>query len=509
MTTLRNDAKNEIMRMLREQGYPTYAKLVNLFDIYLTDDPNVIGYMVPNEAKIVLNEKLSINQVSTIVRHELLHEWLTHAQRRANVDKEDGTPGDHEVANIAADYEISNKGYTDADKRIARSIILGDQVLRGLVTEYDYPGWENKSFEEMYRELLKEKQSNMQKLQKLLDQLSKLSKKDLDDLQKQLDQASGQQGEGDDNGSGSSGDGQGQKGDQEGSGGQTPGQKKADQLSDEIQDIKDELGQQGGGGVPDNKKNPGSNKGGSNDDSGKGQVFDTPEEQARKADLAERVAEIKRIFSDIKAKDAALSDSKRVIDRERAAKRASQADRVIQSPLSRFRISLDKFISDQISQDEIETYETPNPSYEDEEFIEPAIMVKEEKFIPKINVYWDVSGSFSDPRKTEGARKAISTLNKYVRDGDIEVDIFYFADRVSSTQSGAGGGTNGRPIQDHIAKTNPTNVIIITDSDISDCKTQTIVPGAVWILFYDSQSENLKNHIKGKRETRHYLITNY
>ena len=56
-TTLRNDAKNEIIRILREQGYPTYAKLVNLFDIYLTDNPEVIGYMEPGNAKIVLNEK--------------------------------------------------------------------------------------------------------------------------------------------------------------------------------------------------------------------------------------------------------------------------------------------------------------------------------------------------------------------------------------------------------------------------------------------------------------------
>ena len=105
-TTLRNDAKNEIIKILIEQGYPTYAKLVNLFDIYLTDNPEVIGYMEPGNAKIVLNEKLSINQVSTIVRHELLHEWLTHAQRRANVDKENNDSGNHEIANIAADFEI-------------------------------------------------------------------------------------------------------------------------------------------------------------------------------------------------------------------------------------------------------------------------------------------------------------------------------------------------------------------------------------------------------------------
>lgn len=514
MTTLRNDAKNEIIKILREQGYPTYAKLVNLFDIYLTDDPEVIGYMVPGEAKIVLNEKLSINQVSTIVRHELLHEWLTHAQRRAAVDAEDNDMGDHEIANIAADYEISNKGYTDADKRIARSIILGDQVLRGLVTEDQYPDWENKSFEEMYRELRKEQKENEEKLKKLIQQLSKLNKKDLDDLKKQLNQASGQsQGQpqpGQVSGSGGEEDDQQEKGSgsgqKDGNDGQTVDQKKASQFSDEVEDIQNELDQNSSGGGGSSGENKPTDKGGSNDNT---KVFDTPEEQARKADLAKRIAEIKKIFQDSGLKDKALGDSRAVINRERAARRAASADRAIQSPLSRFRISLDKFISDQISQDEVETYEIQNPSYEDEEFLEPAIMVKEEKFIPKINVYWDVSGSFSSPQKTEGARKAIATLNRYVRDGDIEIDTFYFADRVSETIRGAGGGTNGKPIQDHITKTKPTNVIIITDSDISDCTSMTVVPGAVWILFYDSESNNLKQHIRGKRETRHYLVTNY
>ena len=236
--------------------------------------------------------------------------------------------------------------------------------------------------------------------------------------------------------------------------GQTPDQKKAAQLADEIEDIQDQLDQQDGDGGQGKKK--ASDKGGSNN----GKVFDTPEEQRDKADLAKRVAEIKKIFQDSGLKDKALADNKRAIDKERAAKRASQADRVIQSPLSRFRISLDKFVSDQLSENEEETYEIQNPSYEDEDFIEPAIVVKEEKFIPKINVYWDVSGSFSSAQKTEGARKAIATLNRYVRDGDIIIDTFYFADRVSDTKSGAGGGTNGKPIQNHSAQTKPTKVTI-------------------------------------------------
>ena len=111
-TTLRNDAKAEIIKILRKQGYPTYARLVDFFDIYLTDDPEVIGYMIPDQAKIVLNKDLNIDQVSTIVRHEVLHEYLTHGPRQQKFNKEhpELNPhlAPHEISNIAADFEISN-----------------------------------------------------------------------------------------------------------------------------------------------------------------------------------------------------------------------------------------------------------------------------------------------------------------------------------------------------------------------------------------------------------------
>ena len=131
--TLRNDAKNQILRTLRQEGYVTYAKLANLFDIYLTDDPEVVGYMIPGKAVIVLNQDLSIDQVSTLVRHEILHEFLTHNERSSIINN--NRLGNHELANIAADFEISNLGYTDRDKDNARAIEIGDRILHGLVTE--------------------------------------------------------------------------------------------------------------------------------------------------------------------------------------------------------------------------------------------------------------------------------------------------------------------------------------------------------------------------------------
>ena len=202
-----------------------------------------------------------------------------------------------------------------------------------------------------------------------------------------------------------------------------------------------------------------------------------------------------------------FDDINQAKQREKAAKAARDAERKNADPLNMFKLNLNRFIADQLSEIQEETPARINPAYEDSEFILPGMMWKENKYIPKINVYHDVSGSFSDPAKTEMAMRAIDTLNKYVRDGDLIIDVYYFADRVSSTKKGAGGGTSGTPILEHVKETKPTNVIVITDSDISDCREEVKVPGAVWMLFYGSRSKNIMEHLRGKKQNKYYDIT--
>ena len=181
MTKFERQAKNEVLDVLREEGYPTYARLLNMFDVNLTSDPGVIGYMSPSEGKIVLNKGLDIEQVSVIVRHEILHEYLTHEMRllkhlaqSMGLDYDD--LDDIKIKdlkkelyknsnfNIAADYEISNRGYTDADKETVRNIKLNGQILTGLVTEDEHPDWTNLSVEDMFdklNDLMKKEQEEM------------------------------------------------------------------------------------------------------------------------------------------------------------------------------------------------------------------------------------------------------------------------------------------------------------------------------------------------------------
>jgi len=173
MTNQEYWAKQEILDRLGEQGYPTYAKLLNKFDVNLTADPDVIGYTEPERARIVLNKGLNIDQVSVVVRHEILHNFLKHMQRMEDKLGSDiwksRTPEMMETSNIAGDYEISNRGYTDADKKTVRALRLNDKVLQGLVTEDQHPDWVNLSLEEMYDKLMEEKKKEENKLKQDLE----------------------------------------------------------------------------------------------------------------------------------------------------------------------------------------------------------------------------------------------------------------------------------------------------------------------------------------------------
>lgn len=490
-----NSAKNQILKTLNEQGYPSYSRLLELFDVYLTDDPNVVGYMLPGKAKMVLNGGLDIDQVSTITRHEILHEYLNHGMRDSEfIKKHPEYIANHDLSNIAADYEISNKGYTDRDKSIARAIRLGDKTLQGLVTEDQYPGWEDMTFEEMYENLLKKQQEDKEELKDLLQNMEDLSQQDMDDLQDDIDNAQQQQSQQQQSqqqkGKQKSKSSQDSQDDSQSDSSSSSGDKtdkELDKLSGELDNVQDKLDD-----IDDKKAESGS-------------PFDTPEQQDEKEDLAERVAKIKDAFDKLRKTGKLDIENAEVKRAERQAKEIRKIQTKQSSGLYKFKLNLNKFIADEVSPESIETWAKENPSYAGTEFIRMGRAERDAVNIPSINVYWDVSGSFSNPAKTAGAESAINSLQKYVRRGQIVMHTYYFADRVSDTRSRAGGGTNGVPVAEHIASTRPTNVIIITDSDISQFP-KTVVPGAAWMLFYDSRSTVLENNLRGRKSTKVYDI---
>lgn len=203
---------------LGEQGYATYAKLFMLFDLRLTSDPRYIGYMEPGQARITLNRTLEEHQMLLTIRHEILHEYLSHEMRLLDhiAEKNPDVAADEvslkeilyqdDVFNIAADYEISNRGYTERDKKDIRNIKFNGQIVSGLVTEDKHPDWINYSVEDMYDLLRDERDQARQDAQQ--DQGGNSSQGE--ESQEQGDQ--GQQGQSD-NQQGDDQSGEGQEGD--------------------------------------------------------------------------------------------------------------------------------------------------------------------------------------------------------------------------------------------------------------------------------------------------------
>ena len=174
MTQEEKIAKKYLTRVLQTDGYPTYAKIFDKFEFNFTNDPRVIAYLDPERGIIVANRGLDEFQICVIIRHEILHDYLKHEKRLLDklAKEHDLNPDDlDDIAiknlknelygntdfNIAADYEISNRGYTEKDKKTVRNIILNGRTLSGLVTEDDHPEWTELSVEEMFDEIRKER----------------------------------------------------------------------------------------------------------------------------------------------------------------------------------------------------------------------------------------------------------------------------------------------------------------------------------------------------------------
>ena len=178
MTQMEKATKDAIYRFLRKQGYVTYAKIFQKFDLnfYVPQPGEIfIAAMEPGKYRILINPVITNKPaLSTFIRHEILHEYLKH-ERRALKTLADRNHLDYdllddmslkdlkskmysnELFNYAGDYEISNRGYTDADKEIVRHAgeFLGlGETISGLVTEDAHEDWENLSIEEMYNKLL-------------------------------------------------------------------------------------------------------------------------------------------------------------------------------------------------------------------------------------------------------------------------------------------------------------------------------------------------------------------
>ena len=497
------EAKDQITDILRRQGYATYARLFQLFDFYFTDDDSVIAYMIPQKAAIVMNEKVSNeDSASVLVRHEILHEYLTHLERQLEFEKNhpelNPPKSNNQLANIAADFEISNRGYTDADKITVRNIMLGDKVLSGLVTEDHNKDWANMTFEEMYEELLKMQEETKQEIAQQLSRFGDLNSEDLekiageiDELADEMDKQEQQQGQG----------GQGQE-DQDEEDQKKQGKGSSEKEQDPRGEKKEKEIQGKLRKAAQNMRRDAEKLRKMDED-----PLDTQSEHHTRIDIEARAKRIKDLLDDPSILSRLTGEVDVNIEKERIARTARKEQRARSSGLTRFTLSLNNFIKNEVEDIEEYSYAKMNPSYAKHGFIVPDLAEIEQP-VPLINVYHDKSGSFSPAEKTEAAMRAIDTLQKYVRSGQIKIKIYYVTHVVRPAEEGAigGAGADGNAIVRHIKATKPQNVIVITDGDADNCSESVTVPGAVWLLFYGEDAPNLIRNLRGKKESRHYMI---
>lgn len=174
--------KQLLLKNLIDDGkghkHAAYARRLAKFNVNivpLDEDPNFTA-AVDSENRIVyigegflqIDDNFSMekafDQLNVIIRHELSHDIMKHTIRfiKQINDKYSHLFGNDiydrlvqsgsffEIFNILADSDISNKRYTEEDKKIVRNMKLAGATIGGIVTEDYAIDWRTLSLEEMY-----------------------------------------------------------------------------------------------------------------------------------------------------------------------------------------------------------------------------------------------------------------------------------------------------------------------------------------------------------------------
>lgn len=154
--------------------------------------------------------------------------------------------------------------------------------------------------------------------------------------------------------------------------------------------------------------------------------------------------------------------------------------------------------------------------------LQPGKKIQElpNKKIPIIDFYFDCSGSWTD-RDIAVGKQAVSKLADMEADGQIKINIYYFANNVYTEPEPARdeGGTGAwNEIVKNIISTQATNVVIMTDSDmeLSWCSWRSndpnplsyTVPGYVWYLWRNGDNApRLPRDLKGRGGTQQFSFS--
>lgn len=176
MTARDKLVKEQLIQRLIDTGYGTYAKRLKEFEVFVADMFNGVpirtAAMFPETGEIVINpgffeladEEQAWNQLSVLIRHEMLHFLLVHEKRLfdhlvatdPNFKETYEKASIHQIANYAMDWELSELGYDEDDKEVVRVMTLNGEVIGGLILSDDHPEWLHKPMEDLFELVKKE-----------------------------------------------------------------------------------------------------------------------------------------------------------------------------------------------------------------------------------------------------------------------------------------------------------------------------------------------------------------
>lgn len=221
---------------------------------------------------------------------------------------------------------------------------------------------------------------------------------------------------------------------------------------------------------------------------------------------AEDIAQIRAETQQIKAREK---------ENDKYKKRSNDSFKGFQEFLN----SLYRAIALQVQTNEVnnDTWSAINRRYSGTNVLKQGQRKEElpDKKIPIIDFYFDCSGSWDDKDVAIG-QKAVSKLADMEADGQIKINVYYFANNVYSDvySARAEGGTQAwNEIVKNVISTNATNVIIMTDGDMDDwwkgnAPLSYTVPGYVWYLWRDGENApRLPRDLKGRGGTQQFSFT--
>lgn len=254
-----------------------------------------------------------------------------------------------------------------------------------------------------------------------------------------------------------------------------------------------------------------------------GLTFKSEEERAQQAKKIKDTMSDAGTAAELSAEDVEQirADKQAIVNNQREIDKYSYRSRNSFKGFEEFLLSLRKALAMQVESEKTKagSWAAINRRYDGTSVVKPGIRNKTlpSTKVPVIDFYFDCSASWGD-HDLEKGNEALGKIAQLERDGELKINVFYFADNVyadkESPRDEGGTGAWNRIIE-NIVLTKATNVVIMTDRDMQNqCNNPPHkaykVAGFVWYLWRDGEcAQKLPNLLQGRCGTMQYSFSSY